>query len=88
MEEKIIDLAHGHLTGIFDIQEYCNDNNIDILNIEECLIDNNGLTEIVNLHKAKNLKVLVCTYNNIKELSINNIINLQELVIDEGVMTC
>lgn len=89
MKEKIIDLAHCNLTGIFDIEEYCNDNDINILNVDELLIDNNAITQITNLKKAKNLKSLVCIYNNITELKgLDNIINLKELITDESVKLC
>jgi len=88
MKEKIIDLAHGHLTETFDIQEYCNENNVDILSVEELLLDNNDLTDILNLHKARNLKSLVCIYNDIKELKGIDKINLQELITDEDVKIC
>jgi len=89
MKKEIIDLSYGHLEGVFDIEEYCNDNNINILNVIELSLDNNGLSDIKNLHKAKNLVSVVCSNNNIKELKgIDNIINLQEIITDDFVKIC
>ncbi len=89
MKEEVIDLAHGYLIGVFDIEEYCNDNNVDILNVVELCLDNNELTDIRNLHKAKNLVSVVCSNNNIKELKgVDNIINLQEIITDDFVKIC
>lgn len=89
MKKEIVDLSHGYLEGIFDIEEYCNDNNINILNIIELCLDNNGLTNIENLHKAKNLVSIICSNNNIKELKgIDSIINLKEIITDDFVKIC
>jgi len=89
MKEEIVDLSYGYLEGVFDIQEYCNDNNINILNVIELYVDNNGLVDIKNLHKAKNLVSVICNNNSIQELKVNYADSrIQEIIVDDFVKIC
>ena len=83
----IIDIQNENIKGIFDIEQYCKDKNIDINQVKKLCCQNNYITELKGLDKLVNLEVLYCYQNKITELNLNKLINLKYLYCDNNKLT-
>ena len=63
-----IDIRNKSLKGVFDIEQYCEDNDIDIEKVTCFYCYNNELTELKGLDKLVNLQRLSCHSNQLTEL--------------------
>ncbi len=67
------------LEGVFDIEQYCKDNNIDAKEIKWFSCHNNKLTQLKGLNKLVNLEMLFCNNNQLTELDLSRLFNLKEV---------
>ena len=67
------------LKGVFDIEQYCKDNDIDVEEVTELYCHYNELTELKGLDKLVNLKELDCVENKLTELDLSKLVNLKLL---------
>ena len=74
-----IDLYKQGLKGVFDIEKYCIDNNIDAKKVTGLDCSDNELTELKGLNKLVNLRRLECEYNQLSELDLSKLVNLEWL---------
>jgi len=74
-----IDLNKQGLEGVFDIEKYCIDNNIDAKKVTGLDCSDNELTELKGLNKLVYLECLYCEYNQLSELDVSNLVNLEYL---------
>ena len=74
-----IDLSNKGLKGVFDVEQYCKDYNIDVEKVTRLNCGHNKLTELKSLDKLVNLKVLWCSNNKLTELDVSKLVNLKEL---------
>ena len=71
-----INLFDKGLEGVFDIEQYCIDNNIDAQEVKGFVCCSNQITELKGLDKLVNLKWLYCRNNELSELDTSKLVNL------------
>ena len=71
-----IELVDKGLEGVFDVEQFCLDNNIDVKKVISLYCYKNKLTEIKGLEKLVNLEFLHCGNNNLTELNVSKLVNL------------
>ena len=71
-----IELVDKKLEGVFDVEQFCLDNNIDAKKVKSLDCSDNQLTEIKGLDKLVNLEWLWCNDNNLTELNTSKLVNL------------
>ena len=82
-----IELVDKGLEGVFDVEQFCLDNNIDAEKVKYLYCHNNELTQL-DLSKLVNLKVLYCDDNKLTELKgLDNLVNLEELYCENNKLT-
>jgi len=64
------------LKGVFDVEQFCLDNNIDAEKVISLRCHYNEITEIKGLDKLVNLEVLNCSYNELTQLDLSKLVNL------------
>ena len=75
-----INLFDKGLEGVFDIEQYCIDNNIDAEKVTSLDCSENILTQLKSLDKLVNLKWLDCSENILTEIKgLDKIVNLEYL---------
>jgi DNA-binding XRE family transcriptional regulator len=67
------------LEGVLDIEQYCEDNNIDAEEVKWLSCHNNKLTQLKGLDKLVNLEMLFCHNNQLTELNLSSLFNLKEV---------
>ena len=67
------------LEGVLDIEQYCEDNNIDAEEVKWLSCHFNEITEIKGLDKLVNLEMLFCHNNQLTELDLSSLFNLKEV---------
>jgi Leucine-rich repeat (LRR) protein len=82
-----IDLSNKGLEGVFDIEQYCIDNDIDAKKVTYLQCDEMALTELKGLDKLVNLEVLNCRYNYLRELNVSKLVNLKNLYCSDNKIT-
>ena len=82
-----IDLYKQGLKGVFDIEKYCIDNNIDAKKVTGLDCSDNELTELKGLNKLVNLRRLECEYNQLSELDLSKLVNLEVLYCYDNELT-
>ena len=74
-----IDISNKRLEGVFDIEQHCKANGIDVEEVKELYCEYNKLTKLKGLDKLVNLKWLYCEYNKLTELDVSKLVNLESL---------
>ena len=75
-----IDISWQGIEGVFDIEQYCEDNDIDVEEVTKLSCYNNQLTELKGLDKLVNLEDLDCHSNQLTELKgLDKLVNLEWL---------
>lgn len=75
-----INLPNININGVFDIEEYCNNKNINLKDVTSLYCSNNKITELEGLDKLVNLEELYCYDNQIEELKgLDKLVNLRYL---------
>ena len=82
-----IDISNKSLEGLFDIDQYCKDNDIDVEKVTKLNCYNNELTELKGLDKLVNLNRLDCVDNKLTELDLSKLVNLKELHCQNNELT-
>jgi len=80
-----IDISSERIKGIFDIEQYCKDKNINTKKVKELYCQDNHIIELKGLEKLVNLEWLNCSYNEIKALNgLDKLVNLEVLYCDNN----
>ena len=75
-----INISYQNRKDIFNVEQYCKDENINLEEVRELLCYNNQLTELNGLDKLVNLRYLYCYQNKIKALNgLDKLVNLEVL---------
>jgi Leucine-rich repeat (LRR) protein len=75
-----IELVDNGLEGVFDVEQYCIDNNIDAEKVTSLDCSYNILTELKSLDKLVNLDWLDCSDNKLSEIKgLDKLVNLEYL---------
>ena len=83
-----IDIRNKELKGVFDIEQHCKANDIDVEGVTKLDCDNNQLTELKGLDKLVNLKWLSCYDNKLTGLKgLDKLVNLKVLYCDNNQLT-
>ena len=82
-----IDISRKALKGVFDIEQYCKDNGINVEEVTKLSCYSNELTKLKGLNKLVNLKVLSCNFNELTELDVSKLVNLEELCCNYNKLT-
>jgi len=64
-----IDISKQGVSGIFNVNAYCNAFNLKAINITKLDCSHNNITEISGIQFLKNLEEVNCEMNNIKDIS-------------------
>jgi len=82
-----IDISNKRLEGVFDIEQHCKANGIDVEEVKELYCEYNKLTKLKGLDKLVNLKWLYCEYNKLTELDVSKLVNLEWLHCQNNQLT-